>query len=66
MPNYLLDHLHVTFGQMSEVMSAIGFGSMAGTLILPWLSDRIGRKLVMILSTLGTALALQVSIEESG
>ena len=58
MPNYLLDHLHVTFGQMSEVMSGIGFGSMAGTLILPWLSDRIGRRLVMILSTIGTALAL--------
>lgn len=58
MPSYLLDHLHTTFGQMSEVMSAIGFGSMAGTLTLPWLSDRVGRKLVMVLSTVGAALAL--------
>lgn len=46
-PSYLPDHLRVTFGQMSEVMSAIGFGSMAGTLTLPWLSDRMDRKLVM-------------------
>jgi MFS family permease len=39
-------------------MSAIGFGAAAGTLLLPWLSDRIGRRPVMQMSTVGAALAL--------
>jgi predicted MFS family arabinose efflux permease len=58
MPSYLLDHLHLSEMQMGSIMSAIGFGSTAGTLFLPWLSDRIGRKPVMILSSLGTATSL--------
>lgn len=58
MPSYLLDHLHLTFGQMGGVMSAIGFGAAAGTLLLPWLSDAIGRKPVMLLSTLGAMVSL--------
>jgi predicted MFS family arabinose efflux permease len=58
MPSYLLDHLHLSELQMGSIMSAIGFGSTAGTLLLPWLSDRIGRKPVMILSSLGTAISL--------
>ena len=39
-------------------MSAIGLGSTAGTLALPWLSDFIGRKPVMVLSTVGAPLSL--------
>ena len=58
MPNYLLDHLGLTFGQMGGIMSAIGFGAAAGTLLLPWLSDAIGRKPVMLIATLGTGLSL--------
>lgn len=58
LPNYLLDHLHLSFEQMSTVMSAIGLGAASGTLTLPWLSDRIGRKPVMILSTLGAGISL--------
>jgi MFS family permease len=58
MPSYLLDHLHLSELQMGSIMSAIGFGSTAGTLFLPWLSDRIGRKPVMILSSLGTTISL--------
>jgi predicted MFS family arabinose efflux permease len=53
LPNYLIDHLKLPFADMSGIMSAIGLGSTAGTLALPWLSDFIGRKPVMILSTLG-------------
>jgi MFS family permease len=53
MPSYLLDHLHLGFAQMGTVMSAIGFGATAGTLLLPWLSDRTGRKPVMLLSAVG-------------
>lgn len=55
MPNYMLDHLHMEFAQMSTAMSAIGIGGALGTMVLPWLSDYIGRKTVMLL---GTAFAL--------
>ena len=58
LPNYLIDHLKLPFGQMSGVMSAIGIGSTAGTLALPWLSDSVGRKPVMVLSTVGALIAL--------
>jgi predicted MFS family arabinose efflux permease len=51
LPNYFIDYLKLPFSQMSGIMSAIGLGSTAGTLALPWLSDFIGRKPVMILST---------------
>lgn len=58
LPNYLLDFLHLSNGEMGTVMSAIGFGSAAGTLILPWLSDRVGRRPVMVLGALGAGLSL--------
>jgi predicted MFS family arabinose efflux permease len=59
-PSFLLEHLHLDFGSMSRVMSAIGIGAAAGTLSLPWLSDRIGRKPVMLISTLGAFVMLIV------
>ena len=58
LPNYLLDHLKLNFAQMGTVMSAIGLGSAAGTLLLPWLSDYVGRRPVMIVSTWGAGVAL--------
>jgi predicted MFS family arabinose efflux permease len=58
MPSYLLDHLHLEFGAMSGVMSAIGLGSAVGTLLLAAVSDRIGRKPVVILAAAGAALSL--------
>ncbi len=58
MPNYLVDHLQLRSGQMAVVMSAIGLGATAGTLLLPWLSDKIGRKPVMALSSLGVLVSL--------
>ena len=60
MPSYLIDHLHLSFSQMGAIMSAIGFGAAAGTLLLPWLSDRTGRRPVMLISTIGAAIALLV------
>jgi predicted MFS family arabinose efflux permease len=65
LPNYLVDHLKLSFNSMNYVMSAIGFGSAAGTLTLPWLSDAIGRKPVMLLSTLGAGAAL-VALSATG
>ncbi|HEY0747916.1 MAG TPA: MFS transporter [Steroidobacteraceae bacterium] len=58
MPNYLIDYLKLSFGTMSSVMSAIGLGATAGTLLLPWLSDQWGRKPVMALCTLGALASL--------
>lgn len=58
MPNYLVDGLGLPFGQMGIVMSAIGLGSMVGTLALPALSDLVGRKPVMVGATLGAVLSL--------
>lgn len=58
MPSYLIDHLRLSEPQMGGVMSAIGLGSAAGTLVLSWLSDKLGRKPIMVLCTVGAFLAL--------
>jgi MFS family permease len=58
MPSYLIDHLRLSQSQMGWVMSAIGLGSTVGTLVLPTLSDRVGRKPVMLFSILGVAFSL--------
>jgi predicted MFS family arabinose efflux permease len=58
LPNYLIDFLKLPFRVMSSVMSAIGIGSTVGTLLLPWLSDTIGRKPVMTLCILGALCSL--------
>lgn len=60
LPSYLVDHLHLDPAAMGGVMSAIGLGSVVGTLIMPALSDRIGRKPVMIIGAAGAALAMIV------
>jgi predicted MFS family arabinose efflux permease len=60
LPNYFTDHLKLPFAEMGGIMSAIGLGSTIGTLALPWLSDFIGRKPVMVLSTIGALLSLML------
>ncbi|WP_454805379.1 MFS transporter [Paraburkholderia fungorum] len=57
-PSYLVDYLHLSMQQMGYVLSAIGFGGTLGTLVMPTLSDRLGRKPVMILSVIGAAVFL--------
>jgi MFS family permease len=57
-PSYLIDYLHLDLEQMGFILSAIGFGGTLGTLVMPALSDRIGRKPVMIISVLGAAVGL--------
>ncbi len=58
MPNYLVDHLKLRPEQMGVVMSAIGLGATAGTFLLPWLSDKVGRRPVMALSSVGVLVSL--------
>ena len=49
-PNYLVDYLHLSMEQMGFILSSLGFGGAVGSLALPALSDRIGRKPVMLIS----------------
>jgi predicted MFS family arabinose efflux permease len=58
LPSYLVNHLKLQTGQMGTVMSAIGFGAMVGTIVLSALSDRIGRKPVMVLASVGALAGL--------
>ena len=60
LPNYLIDYLHLSLEQMGYVLSAIGFGGTIGTLVMPALSDRFGRKPIMIVSVIGAAAGLYV------
>lgn len=58
LPSYFLNHLELDTDRMGKVMSAIGFGAMTGTIVLSALSDRIGRKPVMVMSSIGALLCL--------
>ncbi len=58
LPSYLTDYLHLSLRQMGFVLSAIGFGGAAGDVLMPMLSDRIGRKPVMLICTAGAAASL--------
>jgi predicted MFS family arabinose efflux permease len=60
LPGYLIGHLGLEAGQMGRVMSAIGFGAVTGTVVLSALSDRVGRKPVMVLASVGSLVSLIV------
>lgn len=57
-PNYLVDHLGLDMQEMGFVLSSLGFGGALGALLLPGLSDRIGRKPVMFFSAAGAFASL--------
>ncbi|WP_322088659.1 MFS transporter [Burkholderia sp. BCC1999] len=58
LPNYLTDYLHLGLQQMGFVLSATGIGGTLGGIAMPALSDRIGRRPVMVLSVLGAFVSL--------
>ncbi|WP_322012743.1 MFS transporter [Paraburkholderia sp. J12] len=57
LPNYLTDYLHIGLAQMGFILSATGVGGTLGTVVMPALSDRLGRKPVLIVSVLGELIA---------
>jgi hypothetical protein len=60
MPNYLTDHLKLSLDQMGFVLAGLGVGSFVGMVAIPTISDRLGRKSVMIGSLLIEFVALWV------
>lgn len=61
MPNYLTDHLKLTMDQMGGVLAGLGLGSFVGMVAVPAISDRFGRKPVMLVAlviALGALLLL--------
>lgn len=55
MPNYLTDHMGLSIERMGFVLSGLGVGGVIGMVVVPALSDRVGRKPAMI-----AAMALAV------
>lgn len=66
MPSYLLDVHHFNLQQAGMILSAFGFGGALGSLVFPALSDRLGRKPVMIFSAFGACLSLILSLQWAG
>jgi MFS family permease len=51
-PSYLTDHLKLSLDDMSKAAAGLGAGSVIGTIVLPMISDRVGRRPVMILGAI--------------
>lgn len=62
LPNYLTDHLKLDLDQMSWVLSAQGLGSLLGAVTLPALSDRYGRRPILLVSVVIEILALYLFV----
>lgn len=62
MPNYLTDHLKLSMDQMGLVLTGLGIGSCIGMLVIPALSDRIGRKSVILFSLAAEIVGLWILI----
>lgn len=65
LPSYLTDHLHLPLEQMGAVVSAMGFGGAAGMLLVPALSDRFGRRTIVV-ACLTLAIPLLVILMRAG
>lgn len=50
MPSYLTDHLHLSLSQMGGVLAGLGVGSFVGMVAIPAISDKLGRKCVMVVA----------------
>lgn len=57
-PNYLVDYLHLSRVQMGFITSGLGFGGFLGGIVMPALSDHIGRRPAAVLCFAGAAALL--------
>ncbi|GAB6849191.1 MFS transporter [Paraburkholderia kururiensis] len=60
MPNYLTDYLRLNLDQMGMVLTGQGVGSLVGMVVIPALSDRLGRKPMLLAALLAELVALWV------
>lgn len=60
MPSYLTDHLGFGPADMGKVLAGIGLGSFIGMILVPALSDRLGRKPLMLIALVVEFAALLV------
>jgi len=58
LPNYLTDYLKLTIDQMGGVLAGLGLGSFVGMVAVPAISDRLGRKPVMLVALVIALAAL--------
>lgn len=58
LPSYLTDYLGLSVASMGFVIAGIGFGGFVGNLVVPRLSDKIGRKPTIILTPIFAVIAL--------
>ena len=63
LPNYLTDHFHFSLPEMGLVMSASGLGSAIGMIFIPSLSDRLGRKPVLLTGAAVEIVALLLLVQ---
>jgi predicted MFS family arabinose efflux permease len=57
-PSYIVDTLKMSEGVMGVINSAVGFGTVAGALGITALSDRVGRKPVILGCAIGALLTV--------
>ena len=57
-PNYLTDHVGLALDEMGLVLSGMGMGGVLGMIVIPALSDRLGRTPVMAVCMAVATLAL--------
>ncbi len=62
LPSYLTDILHLSNFSMAMIISAIGLGGFFGQLVIPGLSDQLGRKPVVSICFMISALLVGLLI----
>jgi fucose permease len=60
MPNYLTDYLKLSIEEMGMILSGLGLGSFIGMVLIPAISDKLGRKKVMVFSLVIELVALWI------
>lgn len=60
LPNYLTDYLNLSMEQMGFIAAGPGFGGAVGAFLIPSLSDKYGRKPVLIISLILAAILVYV------